>query len=242
LTSIVIPESVTSIGNGAFSSCRNLKDIVISESLINIGSYVFEDCHSLTSIVIPESVKSIGDSAFSNCDNIIIYSDVDSKPNGWHSCWNNSNRLVYWSGQWEYDSNGKPTPLTNVNDEMNGIYGLSHIIVESITHGTKTTYQVGEYYFGMLLSTNMITTKLNNGTGTLSYTFERTVTTNITYEVEDGKVILNCEDAVDLYNDGNLQNRYELLIEEIEGEIYFVLKASNGVYNFSYYVVKQNNN
>ena len=46
-----------------------------------------------------------------------------------------------------------------------------------------------------------------------------------------------CEDAVDLFNNGNPQTRFELLIEELDGKVCFVLNAS-GVYDaFSYYVV-----
>ena len=124
-------------------------------------------------------------------------------------------------------------------DEMNGIYGLYRIVKENISSGEKDVYNVGDNYYGMLLSTNTISVTLNNGTGVMSYAFESSVTTNITYEVIDDKFIMICEDAVDLFNDGNPQYRYELLIEEHDGKICFVLNASNKYSNFSYYVIKQ---
>ena len=122
-------------------------------------------------------------------------------------------------------------------DELNGEYGLSHIVVTNISNGQVRTYREGDSYYGMLLSFQTISVTLNNGTGTMSYSFERTVTTNITYEKIDNKFIMICEDAVDLFNNGNPQTRFELLIEELDGKVCFVLTAS-GVYDvFSYYVV-----
>ena len=67
LTSITIPESVTSIGNSAFSGCASLTSITIPESVTNIGEKAFYNCTGLTSITIPENVTSIGGDAFSGC-------------------------------------------------------------------------------------------------------------------------------------------------------------------------------
>ena len=64
LQSIVIPNSVTVIGEEAFSNCTSLKSIVIPDSVTEIGDYAFCWCRSLQSIVIPESVTEIGDCAF----------------------------------------------------------------------------------------------------------------------------------------------------------------------------------
>ena len=67
LNSVIINNSVTSIGNYAFSGCSNLTSITIPDSVTSIGSYAFDDCSKLTSITIPDSVKSIGSYAFSDC-------------------------------------------------------------------------------------------------------------------------------------------------------------------------------
>ena len=85
LTSLVIPDSVTNIGDYAFSSCRSLTDIVIPDSVTNIGDYAFGNCRSLTNIVIPNSVTSIGDNAFEYCfslSNLIIPDGVTSIGDG----------------------------------------------------------------------------------------------------------------------------------------------------------------
>ena len=67
LTTITIPEGVTSIGNRAFSYCRSLTAIILPESVTSIGDEAFAYCSSLTTITIPESVTSIGNHAFDSC-------------------------------------------------------------------------------------------------------------------------------------------------------------------------------
>ena len=67
LSEIVIPSSVTSIGDSAFSNCDSLSEIVIPSSITSIGDWAFSFCSSLSEIVIPSSVTSIGDCAFYNC-------------------------------------------------------------------------------------------------------------------------------------------------------------------------------
>ena len=70
LTSISIPESVSSIGSEAFSYCSGLTSVTIPESVTNIGWNAFYGCSSLTSVTIPNSVTSIGISAFKDCSSL----------------------------------------------------------------------------------------------------------------------------------------------------------------------------
>ena len=78
LTSITIPDSVTSIGAYAFCNCSNLTSITIPEGITSIGNYTFYGCKSLTSITIPDSVTSIGSDAFSNCSSLTSVTIPDS--------------------------------------------------------------------------------------------------------------------------------------------------------------------
>jgi len=72
--SITIPDSVTSIGNGAFLYCIVLTSITIPDSVTLIGDSAFFGCSSLTSVVIGNSVTSIGFNAFRYCSSLrIVY-------------------------------------------------------------------------------------------------------------------------------------------------------------------------
>ena len=85
LTSITIPNSVTSIGSSAFSGCTGLTSVTIPNSVTSIGDDAFHGCTSLTSIEIPNSVTSIGDYAFSGCTGlttVTIPNSVTSIGNG----------------------------------------------------------------------------------------------------------------------------------------------------------------
>ena len=67
LTNISIPNSVTYIGFSAFNSCTSLKSITLPSSLSFISGSLFSGCSQLTTIHIPDSVSSIGSYAFYNC-------------------------------------------------------------------------------------------------------------------------------------------------------------------------------
>lgn len=67
ISSIDLPQTVTSIGATAFISCGSLKSITIPGSVTSIGSNAFQWCISLTSVTIPGSVTSTGFSAFNGC-------------------------------------------------------------------------------------------------------------------------------------------------------------------------------
>ena len=76
LSSVTIPEGVTSIGYGVFSGCTGLTSVTVPEGVTSIGKGAFKGCTSLSTIVIPESVTSIGTDAFSDT------AWYDSQPDG----------------------------------------------------------------------------------------------------------------------------------------------------------------
>ncbi len=70
LTSVTIPNSVTSIDGWAFESCSGLTSVTIPNSVTSIDSYAFSGCSGLTSVTIPNSVTSIGYGTFSGCSGL----------------------------------------------------------------------------------------------------------------------------------------------------------------------------
>ena len=73
LTSINIPNSVTEIGECAFYYCTSLKSVTIPDSVNSIGDYAFKNCSSLTNVTIGSGVTSIGDRAFYGCTSMQYY-------------------------------------------------------------------------------------------------------------------------------------------------------------------------
>ena len=96
LTSITIPDSVKYIGWSAFYNCTNLTDIIIPEGITEMSNYIFSGCSSLVSINIPNSVNRIGWYAFSNCTSL-----TNITFNGTIEEWNNITK----SSDWRDDSN-----------------------------------------------------------------------------------------------------------------------------------------
>ena len=80
LTSIIIPDSVTSIGDYVFYNCDSLTSISIPDSVTTIGDDAFYECSSLNSITIPDSITSIGDYAFYECNSLtkVDITDVEA--------------------------------------------------------------------------------------------------------------------------------------------------------------------
>lgn len=80
IESIVIPKSVTNIGDAAISNNHNLKYVVFDNDsqLQNIGEWAFSGCSNLKSLAIPHNVSTIGRNAFSQCESLV---DVDLPKN-----------------------------------------------------------------------------------------------------------------------------------------------------------------
>lgn len=68
---VSLPNSITYIGKYAFSGCSKIQNINLSEQVETIGSFAFTNCTSLTSITIPNSVTSLGEHVFSSLKEVV---------------------------------------------------------------------------------------------------------------------------------------------------------------------------
>ena len=153
LTSINIPSSVTSIGVGTFNNCSGLTSITIPSNVTSIGDDAFTDCSGLTHITIPNSVISIGEYAFSGCiafTSITIPSSVTSIGNGAFSDCDGLRSMSVESGNTVYDSRNNCNAIieTATNTLLCGCQNT--IIPSSVT-------SIGSNAFGYCSSLTRIT-------------------------------------------------------------------------------------
>jgi hypothetical protein len=149
LTSINIPEGVTSIEYVTFGHCTNLKTINIPNTVTRIGDYTFYDCKGLTAITIPNGVTSIGLYAFIGCTNITdVYCYADPSLLTWDI--RNTNEeaydfkaekatLCHVAGVSTWTEKFPNINVTFVDDLDTGI---KDITTPSFSHGKKAFYDL----------------------------------------------------------------------------------------------------
>lgn len=135
VTSIILPNSVTSIGDHAFSGCHCLNTINIPNAVTTIGMYAFAGCR-LTTIVIPNSVTFIDGNAFEYCSNLTSITSLDTvPPQLWYNVFSHVPNGIplyvpcgsennYSSSAWNYFSNiicfTDPTITVTINATTGG--------------------------------------------------------------------------------------------------------------------------
>lgn len=70
LTSVVLPDSLESIGKRAFRGCTGLRGIEIPESVIRIGIEAFQDCTALEAVCLSDTLEYVGPGTFAGCDQL----------------------------------------------------------------------------------------------------------------------------------------------------------------------------
>lgn len=133
LSSIAIPNSVTSISNDLFAHCYSLSLIAIPNSVTNIGDSAFYFCYSLSSIIIPKNVTTIGSNAFFSCYSLPLVIIPDNVTSINKSAFTNNYSL---------SSIIIPNAIHSINSNLfSGCYGMaiydfcSHLTIPSLSSG-----------------------------------------------------------------------------------------------------------
>ena len=144
LTSVNIPDSVTSIGEWAFRGCRGLTSVNIPGSVTSIGKGALYGCLGLTSVNIPNSVTFIGESAFQNCSRLTSVNIPDSVTSIGKSAFigcGSLTSLVIEKGNCTYDSRGDCNAIieTATNTLIAGC--VNTVIPDSVTSIGKRAFE-----------------------------------------------------------------------------------------------------
>ncbi|HEX9046444.1 MAG TPA: leucine-rich repeat domain-containing protein [Verrucomicrobiae bacterium] len=70
ISSVVLPDSVGSIGDYAFAGCLDLTNITFGNQLGSIGKFAFDNCYNVSSVTFPGSLANLGEEAFANCSGL----------------------------------------------------------------------------------------------------------------------------------------------------------------------------
>jgi hypothetical protein len=146
LTSVTIPDGVFNIENGAFYQCFSLTNVLIGNSVTNIGDHAFFGCISLTGVTIPNSVTRIWDYAFAGCDSLRAIT-VDARNPSYSSIagvlFNKSQTtlIVYPGGKAE--SYIIPVSVTNIGDDA---FACCTSLTSVTIPGSVTSIGVNAFY------------------------------------------------------------------------------------------------
>ena len=210
ITELIIPDSITSIENVAFSNCSGLKNVTIPEGVTSIGESAFSRCSGLKNVTIPEGVTSIGYRAFSGCSgltSIIIPDSVTSiryyafDGTAWYN--NQPDGLIY-AGKVAYKYKGTmPNNTTIVINEgtisigdyaFSGCTGLTSIIIpDSVTSIGTGAFDGTAWYNnqpdGLIYA------------GKVAYIYKGTMPNNTTITIKEGTIGI-ANSAFDYYFSG----------------------------------------
>ena len=214
LTSATIGNSVTSIGDSAFEWRSALTSINIPDSVTSIGNSAFYGCSSLTSITIPNGVTSIGGGAFSGCSSLVSITIPDGVTSIGSSSFYGCSSLT---------SINIPDGVTSIGDSaFDGCSSLTSInIPDSVTSiGEDAFYNCSKlanvHYSGDSESWKKITISSGNTCLTNAFIHYNSTGTKIVWTYKDGVLTIGGSGEMDEYK-GFLSSRpWQTYLSEIK--------------------------
>ncbi len=181
-----IPSSLRKIGFGAFAECSFHESFYFPQNnqLVEIGSSAFSGTNIKT-LVLPASITTVGRWAFNCCDSLTLYVEHNSKPSGWSSDWNNSNRPVIWGCTLSADK----SYVVSVNKTDSSISNAS--ATGGITAPYREDYTFGGWYTTSDFSGTQYTdiTQAPNGTLYAKWTEKSCVAEGTMVTLADGSEV-----------------------------------------------------
>ena len=129
LTSVVIPDTVTTLQDGAFYSCSSLTTVTFGANVTGLGNYTFQNDSALASIAIPASVTNIGAGSFGACSSLMDATFLGNPPTIATNVYGTNlfvsvgagAKVYYFSGTTGWGTNYGGLPTTAItNDNYNG--------------------------------------------------------------------------------------------------------------------------
>ncbi len=223
LTTISIPNSVTYIGDYAFYGCSGLQLVSIPQSVTGIGEYAFMFCSNLVAVSVPKNVTSMGEHVFRYCSNLTLYCGAESKPSGWSEKWNSSNRPVVWNlgaNVWLYTVNVKTN--NNAYGSVSGGGIVANGSTTKITATPATGYKFVRWSNG-----------LTNATATITVTKDTTLTAEFAIKTYTVSVAANNSSYGTVGGGGIVNHGSTTTITATPATGYKFVKWSNGLTNAS---------
>ena len=95
-TKIVVPDNITVINQFLFYGFASLKEVIIPNSVTTIKTYAFFECSNIEKVIISKSVETIERKAFGPSQEMIIYCEIETRPDNWYTYWNYPGSEIVW--------------------------------------------------------------------------------------------------------------------------------------------------